>query len=95
MTDIGKLLEAAAAATGTELKRSAREVTLYVAGRTAHLVAIANEPGFEEALAAEADSVALYAGVHAVSNADGADARVRGIIEGALVVGVQAALPAP
>ena len=41
--------------------------------------------GYHEALIAESDSVALFAGIHAVKSADAADARLLGIIEGALM----------
>ena len=88
--DIGTLLLNAARETGVDLRRSAADVTVYVAGRTAHLATIAGQPGFHEALIAEADSVAIYAGINAVSTADDADKRLLGIIEGALMVGVSA-----
>ena len=88
--DIGTLLEAAAQEVGLDLQRSAAEVATYIAGRTAHLSTIVEQAGFHEALIAEADSVAIYAGVNAVSAADDADRRLIGIIEGFLMAGVQA-----
>lgn len=85
MMNLGTLLEAAAKETGLELVKTAAEVTAYAAQRALHLASIVGESGYDEALTAEADSVALFAGIHAVKAADAADARLLGIIQGALM----------
>ena len=88
-----KLRDAIAASlreTGGSLKTSSAEVAAYAATRAAHLATISNEPGFDEALIAERDNVLAFAGVSAVRNADAVDARIIGLIHGALAVGVAA-----
>jgi hypothetical protein len=84
-------LAQAITATGASLKRSAAEVALYTAQRAAHLATLAGQPGFEEAVIAERDAVALFAGVKLVEEADAADARFHGLIEGVLAVAAKAA----
>lgn len=90
-TDLKGALESAITATGASLKKTAAEVALYTAQRTAHLAALAGQPGFEEAVAAERDAVAMFAGIASVGEADAADARLLGLIEGALIIGAKAA----
>lgn len=85
-TNLKNLLETAARETGAQLKRSAFEVAAYTAQRTAHLASIAGQAGFAEAVTAERDAVATFAGIRAVAEADAADHRILGIIEGALAV---------
>lgn len=84
-------LSSAIAATGASLKQSAAEVALFTAQRTAHLATLVGQPGFEEAVVAERNSVAMFAGIKAVEEADAADARLLGLIEGVLLVGARAA----
>lgn len=69
---------------------NAASVAAYAAQRAAHLATIFGEPGFDEAVKAEIQNVALEAGIAAVDSADAADARIVGIITGALKVGVAA-----
>lgn len=59
-------LQAAAAETGHAVHDS---VAVYAAARAAHLAGIVGQPGFDEAVAAERDAVALYAGVYATDAA--------------------------
>jgi len=79
------VLTSAITATGVSLKKSAADVALYTTQRAAHLSTLVGQPGYEEAVAAERDAVLLYAGVAAVREADAADMRLVGIIEGVLL----------
>lgn len=64
-------------------------VAEYAARRTAHMAPLVGEDGFLAALAAETDNVALRAGLAAVEEADAADARLRGMLEGAMRLGAR------
>lgn len=86
-------LQEQAVATGQDLLATAEEVAEYAAGRAQHLSTLVNEPGFNEALAAERDNLALFAGLRGVDSADAVDARINGVVEGALAF-VSAALSA-
>jgi hypothetical protein len=79
-------LEAVLRETGGQLKRSTAEVAAYAAERAAHLARIVGQPGFEEAVKAERDSVALYSGVNVTNNADAADNRIIGLIQGSIAL---------
>lgn len=81
-------LEAALRETGVQLLHSTADVAIYTAQRAAHLSTIVGQEGFDEALQAERDAVCLFAGVSAVKEADAADARIVGLIQGALAIGV-------
>jgi hypothetical protein len=81
---VKKAFAAALDATGASMEKSGQEVVAYAQTRSAHLVAAAGEPGFGEAVLAEAQAVALFAGIRAVAEGDAADARVRGLILGLL-----------
>ena len=85
-TNLKDLLEQAMRETVARLKRSAFEVAAYTTQRTTHLAGLAGQPGFAEAVTAERDAVATFAGIRAVGEADAADSRILGIIEGALAV---------
>ena len=78
------LLKDALDETGVSLSRARDEVLLYTAQRAAHLSTLVGQPGFELALRAERDSVALYAGVSASIQATAAEGRILGIIQGIL-----------
>lgn len=84
------LLTSAIKETGAQLKTSASELALYASERAAYLAGIANEPGFELAVKAERDAVALKAGISAVNEARAVDQRIVGIIHGALMIGARA-----
>jgi hypothetical protein len=92
--ELGELLKVTASEMGTELTSELDAVTAYAAERATHLSTIVGQPGFMEAVRAEADSVALRAGISTVSTADSADARLAGIIQGVLGLGARA-LAAP
>lgn len=83
------LIEDAVADTGATLEKSASEVAHYAAERADHLSSIVGEPGFDEAVKAERDNVALFAAMSAVENADAADARLKGMLQGALAMGAK------
>lgn len=93
--DLKSLFESAIAETGIDLQQSAHDVALYTSQRMAHLALIVGLPGYEEALVAERDNVALFAGISAVNSADAADQRIIGIIQGALAIGAKAIAPPP
>lgn len=88
------LLKANALETGAELKGDLIEAETYAAQILTELTAAASEPGYDQALIAARNSIALkYAGL-AVEQADKIDARVTGIIFGALGVATQALIKA-
>lgn len=84
------LLVTSAQRLGKSLGANLNEVREYASVRMQHLSTILGEPGYEEALIAERDSVAMMAGLHAVNAGDSADAEIRGIIAGALAIGAKA-----
>lgn len=88
--DLEALLKDAARETGRDLRGNMVEITAYAAERTAFLSTLVGQPGFEEAVRAERDNVALKAGISAVKTADAADARIVGIIQGVLFLGARA-----
>jgi len=75
---------------GKEIFFDLDELSLYAVQRAAHLSTITNEPGFDEAVRAERDAVALKAGISATNAADAADQRIIGVIHGALRIGALA-----
>ncbi len=84
--DLEKLLTDAIAETGVSLQKGAAELAAYAAERSAHLATLVDDPGFQEAVRAERDAVALEAGITAVQQADAADARIVGVIQGGLAL---------
>ena len=84
-------LDTALKETGLQLQKSAHEVATYASLRSVHLAGAVGQKGFQEAVVAERDAVALYAGIQAVNNADAADNRLLGLIHGALAMAVSAA----
>lgn len=85
-----RLLKEAAGRLGRDLTGNLDEVRAYASERMLHLSTIINEPGYEEALLAERDAVAMKAGLAAVDAGDAADAELRGLIAGALGVAARA-----
>jgi hypothetical protein len=92
-------LDTALRETGLQLDKSAHEVGVYAALRSNQLTRAVGQRGFQEAVVAERDAVALYAGIQAVEAADSHDERMKnlarsrivGLIHGALAMGVSAA----
>lgn len=81
-----------------EAQMEVTEVAEYVATRASHLSKAINEPGFQQAVLAERDNVALFAGISAVNLAEAQQLRFMGLIEGSLTLGARAfalALGAP
>lgn len=85
-----RMLENTAARLGRELQANMDEVRLYASERMLHLSTIVDEPGYDEALLAERDNVALRAGLNAVSAGDAADREIIGVIAGSLAIGARA-----
>lgn len=71
--------------TGVSLRISTNELLEYTAEIGAKLALAAGEPGFEKALIAARNAVALKAGLNATLEAEAADARVVGVISGVLL----------
>lgn len=88
--ELERLLKDAAKETGHDFKGKLLETTIYAAERTAYLSTLVGQPGFEEAVRAERDNVALKGGISTVAGADRADARLVGIIQGVLFLGARA-----
>lgn len=73
--------------TGLELRVDAQELRVYMAQRAAHLTTLVGQRGFDRALRAERDSVALWAGIRASARARAAEQRFIGIVQ-ALLLGM-------
>jgi len=82
--DYEQLLKDALEETGVNLRISKEFLVQYTAARAAHLTTIIGQPGYDRALRAERDSIALYAGLNATLQAEAADARIVGIIQAIL-----------
>lgn len=88
------LLDQAIKETGVTLTVSADQLSAYIAERAAVLAGSAGLVGFELAVSAERDNVALFAGLSAHREAKAADQRIIGLIQGALSIAAQAAAAA-
>ena len=82
--DFKLILKRAAEETGRDITADLNEVAQYAAERTAHLSTLVAAPDFWEAVIVERDNVALKAGIKAVDQGDKVDARLLGIVQGAL-----------
>jgi hypothetical protein len=83
-------MKAEADRSGTELRHDIEETARYAEARIDALQAAYGQPGYDEAMLAEADAIALHAAVQGVSAADRADEKVAAAVRGALSVGIQA-----
>lgn len=83
------LLNGVAKETGKDLSESLGTIRTTVAEQMAKLSAVVGEPGYERAVLAARDNVALAAGLEAVEDGDAADTRIIGVIQGALFFGAQ------
>lgn len=72
--------------TGARVKQVPAEIALYMSERSAHLSTIVNEPGFDQAVRAERNNVAMRAGIATHNAASQMDFQLLGLIEGALRV---------
>ena len=84
------LVESTADRLGITLTRDMVECRDYAKRRMLFLASIIEEPGFDMALLAERDSVAMYIGIATAAAADAADVELRGVILGALSIGAKA-----
>lgn len=95
--DVGKeLVDALSGAVdrlGVSLEANMDELRTYAAERMLHLSGLIGQPGYQEALVAERDNVALKAGLLLVDASDRADAELLGLITGAMAVGARALIP--
>lgn len=84
-----RLMRDVAKETGRDIN-NLRDVALYAQERATHLSLLVGQPGFEEAVRAERDNVALRGGISVVQLADAVDARIVGAIQGVLSIGARA-----
>lgn len=82
-------LEAAAKRLGISSALELSGVATYAAERMQHLSTLVGDPGYEQALAAEVDAVALRAGIAAVDAGDAADRELFGVIFGSIAMGTR------
>lgn len=88
--ELAAMIQGTAKDLGITLKMDGVTFAQHTAARVAHLGTIVGKPGFEDALKAERDSLALRAGVLAVRAADVVDSRIVGLIQAALSIGARA-----
>jgi hypothetical protein len=81
-----QLLEDAVKETGVDIEESLDSLALFMSERALHLSTIVAEPGFPQAVRAERNRVALHAGLSVAHDADKADHRMLGIVQGALAL---------
>lgn len=86
-SELAALLVDQAKAAGKDLKADLDAVRVYAAARLAHLATCVGQPGYQEAVIAEANNIAMEAAITAIDQAEAADARLVGIVQGALAVG--------
>lgn len=84
--ELEALLQDVIEETGASLKTGAAELAEFAAERSAHLATLVGDPGFDQAVRAERDAVALRAGLVTTHEADAADQRIVGAIHGGLRV---------
>lgn len=84
------LLESTADRLGIVLDDGRGDVKAYARKRMLFLASILGEPGFDLALLAERDNVAMFLGIAAADIGDAADVELRGVILGALSIGAKA-----
>lgn len=84
MNQFEALLASLISGTGQDLEKSGQEIAAYAAQRTAVLAVLVGQQGYNQALIVERDNIALFAGLQAVSNADGLRDRMLGAVQGAL-----------
>lgn len=70
--------------TGASLRKAPADVAEMIAARAEHLQEIIGEEGYELAVDAETDAIALHIGLATVRTATAADQRLLGIIIGTL-----------
>lgn len=90
LNDLEQLLESAVKDTGVELSNTTAEVAQYTLQRSEFLATVVGQPGYQLAVIAERDNVALFAGLNFVAKADAAQQRFIGVIQGALAIAATA-----
>lgn len=78
--ELGALLREQADQLGVELAGDYNDAVAFAAERAAHLSTITHEPGFDEAVRAERDSVVLRITSLAIERADDVDQRFLSIV---------------
>ena len=68
---------------------SAAKVAAYASDQAVSLSGLVGQPGYQEAVIAARDNVALQAGIYASEQADATDSRIIGVLEGALFMGAK------
>lgn len=86
----GDLLVDALRDTGRDVSTVTKEVRDYAVEQMEQLAEAVGQPGFGLAVTAAADNVAMRLGISTVEVADRADARIWGIIAGAIGIGARA-----
>lgn len=85
-------LKATLAETGRSLNTDLDVVRASAAEQLVNLSLAAGEPGYDMAVIAARDIVAMTAGLQAVSVADATDARIIGVIQGSLSMAAKLAV---
>ena len=75
---------------GVSLKTDINEVVLYAEGRTHYLTTLVGQPGYQMAVIAERDNIALKAGISTSLAADASDQRITGVIHSFIGVAAKA-----
>lgn len=88
--DFKKLIEETVRGSARDLKVGAAELAAYAAERAAHLTTLVGLKGFEAAVIAERDAVALRAGIETHRQAAEVDQRLLGVIHAGLLFGAKA-----
>ncbi|MCI0588934.1 MAG: hypothetical protein L0323_19095 [Planctomycetes bacterium] len=84
--EVAALLDAA----GRRRDVTKLEVRAYAEARARHLATLAGKPGFGEALVAERDNVALFAGIAESDSDEELRGRIAAVVQRALVCAVAA-----
>ena len=82
-------LKASLKETGRKIDVDLEEVRVYAASQMTQLALAVGEPGYDRAVIAARDNVAMKAGLLAVAHADAIDSRIVGVIQGSLFVGAR------
>lgn len=84
------LLKSTAKDIGVDLAAAKEEVAAFMAERAAHLATISHEPGFDLAVKAEVQSIAMQAGLSGATAAAATERRWLDVIGGALYIAATA-----
>lgn len=84
--ELKNLLSDALEETGADLTASGQAIAQLTATRAAELSVLVGLAGYEQAVVAARDEVALAAGLATVDNADAATGRVLSLIQGGLMM---------